>query len=543
MNSFRKIKNEDLRNILILAPIVIIGFFSNIWIRPAGLMEARNFITAREMIENDNFIIPTLNGSLRFEKPPFPTWVTAFVMKITGNSTDEYILRIPSALTGILFIVFLYYFVKFMTKDSRKSFITAFVGSTTFMITKLACENSWDIYVYVFAFGTILFTIKGFQNKKIKEFIIGGIFLGISILSKGPIGIYGLIFPFFTAYTVVYGFSDIKQNIKNIFIMFITALVCLSVWVIPVYSCYPDIFLGVMKKEQGTWSHSHTESFIYYIDYFIYMGIWILFSILTLVKKWSKKRSDDKNFSKFIFIWNILVIILLSFIKMKKKRYGLPIYFTSIMGVGIICTYYWNRTWEEIKKSDKFLIVCQGMFIIIISFTIPIIVFFKGYISGTVQWQYMIILLLIFFPLGYFIYISLFFSRKNEKVLKRIILGSGFLMFMINLTVNSYFDRNFIRDVKTIENYPKIKMFQKNPCLLEIYSDNYEIEDVWRVGKKIINYEKEIKLPEKFIFFGEIPEELLEEYKIFKREIYLKEDGTTTEINYLKKLITEEEKL
>lgn len=254
MNSFRKIKNEDLRNILILAPIVIIGFFSNIWIRPAGLMEARNFITAREMIENDNFIIPTLNGSLRFEKPPFPTWVTAFVMKITGNSTDEYILRIPSALTGILFIVFLYYFVKFMTKDSRKSFITAFVGSTTFMITKLACENSWDIYVYVFAFGTILFTIKGFQNKKIKEFIIGGIFLGISILSKGPIGIYGLIFPFFTAYTVVYGFSDIKQNIKNIFIMFITALVCLSVWVIPVYSCYPDIFLGVMKKEQGTWS-------------------------------------------------------------------------------------------------------------------------------------------------------------------------------------------------------------------------------------------------------------------------------------------------
>lgn len=62
---------KDLKNVLILFPISIFAFFSNIWVRPADLMEARNFITAKEMIENDNFIVPTLNGFLRFEKPLF----------------------------------------------------------------------------------------------------------------------------------------------------------------------------------------------------------------------------------------------------------------------------------------------------------------------------------------------------------------------------------------------------------------------------------------------------------------------------------------
>ena len=163
---------KDLKNILILFPISIFAFFSNIWVRPADLMEARNFITAKEMIENDNFIIPTLNGFLRFEKPPLPTWFTAFVMKATGNFTDEWVLRIPAALTGITFIFLLYYFVKILTKNSRKSFITAFVGTTTFMLIKIGNENAWDIYPYVFAFGCITFLVKGFLTEKIKDFFI-----------------------------------------------------------------------------------------------------------------------------------------------------------------------------------------------------------------------------------------------------------------------------------------------------------------------------------------------------------------------------------
>lgn len=136
---------EDFKYLKIIIPISLIAFFSIIWIRPADLMEARNFITAREMIESKNYIIPTLNGALRFEKPPLPTWLTVLTMNLTQNYTDETILRIPSALTGVIFILLLYYFVKLLTKNSFVSFITSFVGCTTFMIIKLSGENTWEI--------------------------------------------------------------------------------------------------------------------------------------------------------------------------------------------------------------------------------------------------------------------------------------------------------------------------------------------------------------------------------------------------------------
>ena len=114
---FKNVK--DKKYIFTLLIISIISFFSNIWVRDADLMEQRNFITAREMIKNGNYFVTTLNNNLRFEKPPLPTWLTAFVMKITNNFADEWVLRIPAALTGILLVFFIYYMVKLLTNSSN----------------------------------------------------------------------------------------------------------------------------------------------------------------------------------------------------------------------------------------------------------------------------------------------------------------------------------------------------------------------------------------------------------------------------------------
>lgn len=41
------------------------------------IMESRNIITAREMVYDGHWMVPTMNGDLRLEKPPLPTWLTA----------------------------------------------------------------------------------------------------------------------------------------------------------------------------------------------------------------------------------------------------------------------------------------------------------------------------------------------------------------------------------------------------------------------------------------------------------------------------------
>ena len=77
-------KINEKSNVIILEFLSILAFFTNLGLRSATLMEARNFITAREMVESGNYLVTTLNGNLRFEKPPLPTYLTAFIMKITG---------------------------------------------------------------------------------------------------------------------------------------------------------------------------------------------------------------------------------------------------------------------------------------------------------------------------------------------------------------------------------------------------------------------------------------------------------------------------
>ena len=60
--------------------LIVIGliFFVNLDAIYVNIMEARNFITAREMVNLDHWLLTTINDVPRYQKPPLPTWLTAF---------------------------------------------------------------------------------------------------------------------------------------------------------------------------------------------------------------------------------------------------------------------------------------------------------------------------------------------------------------------------------------------------------------------------------------------------------------------------------
>jgi hypothetical protein len=69
-----------------LAAIFFFSFFINLEAHDVDLMEARNFVTAREMAVEGHWLIPTMNGELRIAKPPLPSWITA-AARIAGLIT------------------------------------------------------------------------------------------------------------------------------------------------------------------------------------------------------------------------------------------------------------------------------------------------------------------------------------------------------------------------------------------------------------------------------------------------------------------------
>ena len=92
-----------------LIVVCVLIFFTNRSDTIPDIMEARNLVTAREMVVHGNWLLPTLNGEPRLAKPPLPTWLTAITAIIAGDTGDISSLRIPGALIASLMVFALFF--------------------------------------------------------------------------------------------------------------------------------------------------------------------------------------------------------------------------------------------------------------------------------------------------------------------------------------------------------------------------------------------------------------------------------------------------
>ena len=239
------------------------------------------------------------------------------------------------------------------------------------------------------------------------------------------------------------------------------------------------------------------------------MGIWIFFSIITFFKKWNLKNSEENRLFKFGTLWSILTFLLLSFIKMKKERYGFPIYVVSSIPIGIILNYYINSDWNLLKKSDKILFYIQATLITILSIGSVGLIFWKK-----PNFYYLTIP---FFILLVYLFKDRLIDRKNFK--KKVIYLSGFLLLIVNCNL-TWIIENEIRN-KNSSNLIPLETLQKNNKLFHIYSKDFTIEDVWSVGQNIHFLDDNTILPEKFYILSKNSKfDLENNYKIEYKETY-----------------------
>ncbi len=102
--------------LLAIALVCLAIFFPHLSVVEVNIMEARNFITAREMLEYGNWIHTTMNLEPRYEKPPLPTWMTAVSGAIFGMK-NLFGLRLPAVLSVHLFS---FYFLLFRYSDLKR---------------------------------------------------------------------------------------------------------------------------------------------------------------------------------------------------------------------------------------------------------------------------------------------------------------------------------------------------------------------------------------------------------------------------------------
>jgi 4-amino-4-deoxy-L-arabinose transferase-like glycosyltransferase len=172
--------SDQIKHLALLLLVCFLSFFVHNDFIPADLMESRNLATAQEMVALENYLAPTMNGELRLEKPPLPTWIAACVNHIKPHSLPAQ--RYAAGVAATLMVVFLYLVARQLSKNSTVSFVCALILATCYNVIMMGRTATWDIYCHSFMLGAIFFFIKALSHEgpQWRFFVFTGLFMGLS---------------------------------------------------------------------------------------------------------------------------------------------------------------------------------------------------------------------------------------------------------------------------------------------------------------------------------------------------------------------------
>ena len=137
----------------------------------------------------------------------------------------------------------------------------------------------------------------------------------------------------------------------------------------------------------------------------------------------------------------------------------------------------------------------------------------------------------------------MYLGKERHTRIKSIILGSGILMLIANNSTNWFIERD-LRE-KNDKNIPKIRMAKKMPIKWDVYSEDFEIEDVWNIGKSIKRLDDKTILKDEFVLLEnhELDRERFKDYFVVDEKTFTRGKDDNAKLFYLEKLEDEDENI
>jgi len=479
----------------ILVIVCVALFFVNLDVLYPNIMEARNFITAREMVTDGNWLLTTMNGEARYEKPPLPTWLAA-ISGMLFSFKSLAALRIPSAIITLVLVLFSYRFGVYFLKDKKQAFINSLLLATSFYIIFAGRNGTWDIFAHGFMIVGIYYIFQFFDStEKIwRNALLAGTFIGLSFMSKGPVSHFALFLPFIISYSIVYKYTDFKKKWLPLVGLLIVVAALSSWWAIYIYKMDTETATAIAEKETTAWQDRNVRPFYYYWSFFLQSGIWTVVAFVSLLYPYLKSRVTNLKAYKFSLFWTLAAVILLSIIPEKKSRYLLPVliplaYTTSFYMEYMFRTFKTNR-----DKRETFPVYLNFGIVGIVGLVFPIVgyIFLNDKLSGF--YTRFIITSLALVPIGFFI-LKYLFQKEIQRSFYLIIV---FLMAIITIgfpLANAFLDNpnyNSLQDISRKAETEKIPVYMFNIQSPEL---------VWDYGGKIpLVHSHDLEIPKEDTF-------------------------------------------
>lgn len=464
------IKNNT---VLFLIITTLIMLFVNLGVLQTNIMEARNIISAREMVDQGNWIFTTLNGLPRYEKPPLPTWITAVFGSIFGFE-NIFWLRIPVVLITLLLVYFFYKIASQLNLSKQQVVNSSLILITSFYVFFAGRDNNWDMYTHSFMLVSIFFLIKEFQSIKFNflNFTAAFFFLGCSIMSKGPVSLYALFLPFLLAYFFTYT-KKIKRNISVTLLTLIVGCIIGFTWILYVRYFDADHFIAASKKEINSWQNHNTRPFYYYWSFFTQSGLWTIPSLVSLIYPYLKNKVSNKKAYKFTWLWTMFSVVLLSLIPEKKSRYLLPVLIPLALNIGFYIEYLRLEFKNLNNKTEKIITnIIFGLYsVIAFVISIGVFIYTKNEFTNFAIWSIPFALISIY--LGIIIVKGLKDKSFDYLFYPSILLMCTFVIFGFPLSKVTFSEQLYVStsSIKELEKKYNITTYETDGFVPEIVLD------------------------------------------------------------------------
>lgn len=413
----------------VLAALLFIPFLGNVHLFD---WDEINFAeSAREMIVSGNYLSVQINFIPFTEKPPLFFWMQVVSMKFFG--VNEFAARFPNAVCGIVTLIVLFRIGKQVFNEQfARNWVMIYLGTfVTFLYFKSGIIDPWfNLFIFLAIYNFYNLTIPH-KQKRNKLAILTGLYLGLAVLTKGPVAI--LISLLVYMVIVVLNRFRFFINVKEFMIIFLTTLfVCFTWFGIDLIQHGPTFLIEFLERQIAIFSTNdadHGEPFFYHW--------WVLLlgcfpaSIFFIKGMFIKTdTSNQKGFKQWMLVLFWVTLLLFSIVKTKIVHYSSLCWFPLTAIASMYITEAFSKNNLKLHVALKALLAFVGIILSAIFIILPFALmnkerwvnfvddpFAKGNLAAQVQWFW-------FDGLGGFILLLgvLFYLLSSQNKLKTSIL-------------------------------------------------------------------------------------------------------------------------
>lgn len=334
--------------------------------------------SAREMLVSGNFQKVQINFLPFMEKPPLFFWLQAASMKVFG--VNEFAARLPNALVGIITLLLIFNIGKrWYSAEFGFFWVLMVTGSITphlYYKTGII-DPLYNLFIFASVYQLFLYRLA----KKTLHAIFLGVFLGLAIITKGPVAVVVLVLCF-VAYWALLKFKRFFEW-KHLGYSAFFALLVSALWFgIETLKSGPVFLLEFLKYQADLFLNpvaGHGQPFWYH-PLVLLLGcfpasVFALPLLLNRTPEAEKSPADQLFTFMQLLFW--VVLILFSIVETKIVHYSslcyLPLTFMAAQFV-----YKWKQAQTRIRGYQVVLFACIAMVLSLVLLFIPQIDQFKA---------------------------------------------------------------------------------------------------------------------------------------------------------------------